>query len=124
LNVQQRWLLFGAVGLGDHDGGEENVEQLTWQLILYDKHSHKRMHRPIGRMLDLETFRGEMFCGNLYSAVQKSPIAVEGCRATCVICPELWLLWLLCMAMTFAIVYGSKSEFADVPQCSSLITST
>ena len=108
--------MFGAVGLGDHDGGEENVEQLTWQLILYDKHSHEHMHRPIGRMLDLETFQGEMFCGSLYSAVQKSPIAVEGCRATCEICPELWLLWLLCMAMTFAIVYGSKSEFADVCQ--------
>ena len=61
-----------------------------------------------------------MFCGSLYSAVQKSPIAVEGCRATCEICPELWLLWLLCMAMTFAIVYGSKSEFADVVRKASI----
>jgi len=42
-----------VVGAHD-DGGEENVEQLTWQLILYNKHSHE--HRPIGRMLDLETF--------------------------------------------------------------------
>ena len=62
------------------------VKQLMWQLILYDKHSHEHMHRPIGMMLDLETFQGEMFCGSLYSAVQKSLITVEGCQATCVIC--------------------------------------
>ena len=56
MNTQQSWPLFGADRQQtDHDdGGEENVEQLTWQLILCDKHSHE--HRPIGRILDLETF--------------------------------------------------------------------
>ena len=106
------WCLLAAVG--DHDGREENVEQLTWQLIWYDKHSHEHMRRPIGRILDLETFWGEMFCGSLYSTGQKSLIAVEDCWATCLICPALWLLWLLCMAMTLVIIYGSKTEFADV----------
>ena len=80
-----------------------------------DKHSHE--HRPIGRMLDLETFWASFEVRYsvevLYSSVQKSLITVKGCRATCVFCPELWLLWLLYMAMTFAIIYGSKTEFAD-----------
>jgi hypothetical protein len=34
------------------------------------------------------------------------PIAVEDCQA-------MWLLWLLCIAMSFAIIDGSKTEFAD-----------
>ena len=53
------------------------VEQLTWQLILYDQHSHE--HRPIGRMLDLQHFEVRCSVEVLYSSVHKSLIAVEGC---------------------------------------------
>jgi hypothetical protein len=86
----------------------------SWRGSWLHKHSHEHMRRPIGRMLDLETFWGEMFCGSLYSTGKKSLIAVEDCWATCLICPALWLLWLLCMAMTFVIICGLKTEFADV----------
>jgi hypothetical protein len=46
------WGRYTAVG--GHDGGEENVQQLMWQLILCDEHSHE--HRPIRRDVELRVF--------------------------------------------------------------------